>query len=214
MSPSARDTVISDFGGVLTSPLLEAFAGVQATAGVPLDALGRAMAAGAVRDGVQPLAELETGRVTEGEFLRRLEDAMEEDLGRRVSLDGFAEAFWSHLHPNAELFEYYRELRARGIALAICTNNVREWEARWRAMLPIDEIFDVVVDSAFVGVRKPDPEIYELTLERLGRPASAAVFVDDIEANVEGARALGMEAVRFVDTAQAIAAIEAGLLGD
>jgi putative hydrolase of the HAD superfamily len=213
VSPPARDTVISDFGGVLTSPLIEAFAGVQATAGVPLDALGRAMAAGAVRDGVQPLAELETGRVTEAEFLRRLEDAMEEDLGERVSLDGFAEAFWGHLHPNSELFEYYRELRARGVALAICTNNVREWEARWRAMLPIDEIFDVVVDSAFVGVRKPDPEIYQLTLERLGRPASAAVFVDDIEANVEGARALGMEAVRFVDTAQAIAAIEAGLSG-
>jgi putative hydrolase of the HAD superfamily len=212
--PPARDTVISDFGGVLTSPLLEAFAGVQATAGVPLDALGRAMAAGEARDGVHPLAELETGRITEAEFLRRLEDAMEEDLGERISLDGFAEAFWSHLHPNPELFDFYRELRERGVALAICTNNVREWEARWRAMLPIDELFDVVVDSAFVGVRKPDREIYELTLERLGRPASAAVFVDDIEANVEGARALGMEAVHFRDTGEAIAAIERALSGN
>ena len=61
-----------------------------------------------------------------------------------------------------------RELRQRGYRLAICTNNVREWEPLWRAKLPVDEIFDVVVDSAFVGFRKPEPAIYQLTLERLG----------------------------------------------
>ena len=54
------------------------------------------------------------------------------------------------------------------------TNNVREWEPLWRAKLPIDEIFEVVVDSAFVGMRKPEPEIYALTLERLGLPARRA----------------------------------------
>jgi putative hydrolase of the HAD superfamily len=210
VSPSGRDTLISDFGGVLTTPLIQAFAGVQATAGVPLEALGRAMVT-ATRDGVPPLAELETGRITESEFLGRLEAAMTADLGEPVSLDGFADAFWSHLHPNVELFDYYRGLRARGVALAICTNNVREWEARWRAMLPIDEIFDVVVDSGFVGVRKPDREIYELTLERLGRPAAAAVFVDDIEENVVAARALGLHGVHFTDTASAIAAIDRAL---
>ena len=53
--------------------------------------------------------------------------------------------------------------------MALLTNNVREWEPRWRPMLPeIDEIFEVVVDSGFVGMRKPEPGIYELTLERLG----------------------------------------------
>ena len=66
-----------------------------------------------------------------------------------------------------------RELRERGYKLAICTNNVREWEPLWRAKLPVDEIFDVVVDSAFVGMRKPEPRIYEITLERLGVAAGA-----------------------------------------
>jgi putative hydrolase of the HAD superfamily len=93
------------------------------------------------------------------------------------------------------------------------TNNVREWEPRWKAMLPVDELFELVVDSAFVGMRKPDPAIYELTLERLGLPAHACVFLDDLEANCEAAAALGMRAVRFVDTAQAIAAVEAALDG-
>ncbi len=102
-----------------------------------------------------------------------------------------------------------RELRRRGYKLAICTNNVREWEARWRAMLPIDEIFEVVVDSAFVGARKPERRIYELTLERLGVSAQAALFIDDIEANCAGARALGMRAVWFQSTEQAIEEVEA-----
>ena len=58
------------------------------------------------------------------------------------------------------MIEYMHELRGRGYKMAICTNNIREWEAQWRAMLPVDEIFDVVVDSAFVGSRKPEPRIY------------------------------------------------------
>ena len=85
------------------------------------------------------------------------------------------------------MIDYMRELNGRGRRLAICTNNVREWEARWRAMLPIDEIFDTVVDSAFVGMRKPDPEIYRLTLERLGAAPAEALFVDDVELNCEAA---------------------------
>ena len=52
--------------------------------------------------------------------------------------------------------------------MALLTNNVREWEPLWRSMLPVDEIFELVVDSGFVGYRKPDREIYDLTLERLG----------------------------------------------
>ena len=88
--------------------------------------------------------------------------------GGRSTLDGFGERYFANLTPNEPVIDYMRELRGRGYRLAICTNNVREWEARWRAMLPVDEIFDVVVDSAFVGTRKPERRIYELTLERLG----------------------------------------------
>ena len=57
--------------------------------------------------------------------------------------------------------------------MAMLTNNVREWEPLWRTMLPVDEIFETVVDSAFVGYRKPEPQIYEITLERLGLSAEA-----------------------------------------
>jgi putative hydrolase of the HAD superfamily len=102
-------------------------------------------------------------------------------------------------------------LRERGYKLAICTNNVREWEGRWRAMLPVDKIFDVVVDSAFVGARKPEPRIYEITLERLGASAETTLFLDDVEVNCDAARRLGLHAIRFRSTDQAIEEIEAAL---
>ena len=77
--------------------------------------------------------------------------------------------------------------------MAILTNNVREWEELWRTKLPVDEIFELIVDSAWVGMRKPDPAIYRLTIERLGGLApEQRLFVDDNELNVEAARELGM----------------------
>ena len=198
--------VISDFGGVLTSPLIESFAELQSDSGVTLQDVGMALARVAERDGRNPLFELEKGAMTEREFLDRLGG----ELGRE--LHGFGERYFAHLHPNEELITYFRRLRDdRGLRLALLTNNVREWEPLWRPKLPVDELFELVVDSAFVGMRKPDREIYELTLERLGLPAGACVFLDDIDVNVEAAHEVGMIAIRFVDTEQAIADIEAAL---
>jgi putative hydrolase of the HAD superfamily len=87
--------------------------------------------------------------------------------------------------------------------------------AKWRSTVgervEVDEIFDVVVDSAFVGARKPEPRIYELTLEALGVDAGSAVLIDDVEANCDGARAVGLGAVWFQSTEQAIGDTEAAL---
>jgi putative hydrolase of the HAD superfamily len=204
--------VISDFGGVLTSPLTDAFLAVQDGLDIPLDAYGTAMAAAAAEHGGEiPLFALERGQLTEAEFLAQLERGLAQVLGREVSLHGFGEQLMAALHPDEELFAYYRGLRDRGLRLAMLTNNVREWEHLWRAKLPVDEVFELVVDSAFVGMRKPEPEIYTLTLERLGLPAEACVFVDDLEINVDAARALGMDGVVHRDTAQTIAALDAFL---
>ncbi len=203
--------IITDFGGVLTSPLLGSFQAFQDSSGISLAQLGAAMAAIAGANGVNPLFELEKGTITEAQFLAFLGDQLSQQLGRPVDLDGFGERYFENLHPNEPMIDYMRELARRGYRMAICTNNVREWESRWRAMLPVDEIFDVVVDSAFVGVRKPEPRIYELTLQRLGTPAEAALLIDDIEINCTAARELGMRTVWFQSAEQAIDEIEAEL---
>jgi putative hydrolase of the HAD superfamily len=202
--------VISDFGGVLTSPLLQAFNRVQDHIDVPVEAYGAAMAYSVEHDGVHPLYALERGEITEAEFLARIGRGLEATLGHTVALHGFGERLMDALDPNQELFDFYGALkRERGLRFALCTNNVREWESRWRALLPIDDLFEVVVDSAFVGMRKPEPEIYALTLERLGLPAEVCAFVDDLAVNVEAARDAGMHGIVYTGTAQAIAELEA-----
>jgi putative hydrolase of the HAD superfamily len=209
---SRIEAIVSDFGGVLTSPLLDSFAAFQDSSGISLEQLGLAMATIAARDGANPVFELETGRMSEVQFLHTLSDQLSSQLGREVEPHGFGERYFDNLHPNARVIEYMRELRGRGYRMAICTNNVREWEPLWRAKLPVDEIFDVVVDSAFVGTRKPEARIYEITLERLGVGAPAALLLDDIEVNCTAARELGLEAVWFQSTDQAISDVEAALV--
>ena len=132
------------------------------------------------------------------EFRDRIERHLEDgfDLARLRAL------YFERLEPNREMIDFIRELRGRGLRAALLTNNVREWEPLWRAKLPeIDELFEVVVDSAFVGLRKPDPAIYDAHARaaRRRRSPEDCVFVDDLDVNCEAARALGMAAVRFVD---------------
>ncbi|MBA2522858.1 MAG: HAD family phosphatase [Solirubrobacterales bacterium] len=205
--------VICDFGGVLTSPLLGAFAAFQDKSGVTLEQLGAAMSAGARKlDGAHPLFELECGRISEERFLDLLRDGLSAELGHRPVLHRFKETYFDALHPNEEMIDLMRELGQGGLRMAMLTNNVREWEPLWRAKLPVDEIFETVVDSAFVGMRKPDREIYELTVSRLdGIEPEECLFVDDTPVNCEAAEALGMSAVHFVDNAQAVPEIRSNL---
>ena len=204
--------VISDFGGVLTSPLTGSFRSFADRSGITLEMLGSAFETLHEREGAHPLHELECGRMTEAAFVSGFQRALCDVAGREVALAGFAELL-GDLVPNEPMIELMASLRDEGYRMALLTNNVREWEQRWRALAPIDEIFEVVVDSAFVGMRKPDPQIYELCVGRLGVSVAECLFVDDREDNCDGAAAVGMRAVRYVDAAQAIAEIRAALAG-
>ncbi|MGN6253545.1 MAG: HAD family hydrolase [Solirubrobacterales bacterium] len=203
--------IVSDFGGVLTTPLLGSFERVQDEIEIPAESLGEALRCATEERGDNPLFQLERGEMEEVAFLELLSDHLEPLLGRRPHLHRFREVYFDALDPNEPMIELMRELRASGLTMALLTNNVREWEPLWRSMLPIDEIFETVVDSAFVGCRKPEARIYELTLERIGMPAEACLFVDDVGVNCEGAEAAGMSAVHFRDNEQATAAIRAAL---
>jgi len=205
------EAIVSDFGGVLTTPLLTSFMAVQDEIGIEPEQLGRALQAVTKEDGENPLYMMERGEISEPDFLARLSDGLEPLLGHRPHLHRFREIYFEALEPNEAMIDLMRELKASGLRMAMLTNNVREWEPLWRSMLPVDEIFETVVDSAFVSCRKPEARIYELTLSRLGLPAAACLFVDDIELNCEGAREAGMSAVHFRDDEQAIAEIRSRL---
>jgi epoxide hydrolase-like predicted phosphatase len=103
-----------------------------------------------------------------------------------------------------------RDLKGRGLRLGLLTNNVKEFGEHWRTMFPLEELFEDVVDSSHVGMRKPERGIYELTCSRMGIEPGEAVFIDDNLDNVEAARAYGMEAVHFGENPwDALAEIEA-----
>jgi putative hydrolase of the HAD superfamily len=201
------EAVICDFGGVLTTPLIQSFMAFQDRTGITTEVLGRAMQAATEANGENPLFEMERGEISEEAFLAQLTDSLEPLLGHRPEMHRFKEIYFEALDPNPAMIELMRELQAAGYRMAMLTNNVREWEPFWRSMLPVDEIFETVVDSGFVGCRKPESKIYALTLERIGLPADSCLFVDDILVNCEGAERAGIAAVHFRDNEQAIAAI-------
>jgi len=211
--------VISDFGGVLTTPLIGSFMAFQDRTGITGESLGNAMLRIHEREGEHPLYELEKGHVTEDEFLTTLRSELAVELGHEPEMHGFKEVYFDALEPNEPMIAAMRGAKEAGKRMALLTNNVREWEPFWRTMLPVDEIFELVVDSAFVGMRKPEPEIYRLTLERLREHDSElgdlefsdCVFVDDVEVNCTAARELGINVVHFRDNDQAITELRAAL---
>src|SRR5690606_12719925 len=99
-----------------------------------------------------------------------------------------------------DVVDHIRELRADGYRTALVTNNVREGAATWRAMLPVDELFDVVVDSSVVGMRKPDPAIHSHALYLLGGLApEQSLYIEDVESNLAGARLAGLRTILVDD---------------
>ncbi|MER6917161.1 HAD family phosphatase [Streptomyces sp. NPDC000594] len=208
----AVDTVVVDYGGVLTNPLAETFVAFAELAGIDPGKLAEAFAAATERHGITPMAALETGGITERQMAERILELLPEEAGRVLENgQGFGELWFRGRRANEPFVAYLRTLRARGYRLALLTNNVREWEPLWRAQLPVDELFEVVVDSHREGVRKPDPEIYRILLDRLAVTPERVLFVDDTAENCAAATALGIRSVLFTGTPEAIAAVDAAL---
>jgi len=205
------EAVVSDFGGVLTTPLVQSFMAFQDRTGITGEVLGKGMQAATEANGDNPLFEMERGEITEVAFLDLLTEHLEPLLGHEPEMHSFKEIYFEALEPNPGMIELMRELKHDGYRMAMLTNNVQEWEPLWRSMLPVDEIFETVVDSGFVGCRKPESKIYRITLDRLRLPAESCLFVDDVKVNCEGAEKAGMAAVHFEDNEQAITGIREAL---
>ena len=219
-------TVIFDFGGVISSPLFVGIGAFEEAEGYPKGSLlrllfgethyigveGRAVAAAAAAVSDDPDAveaagvvadepdwhRLEKGEIDVATYFSRLSERAPAILGTEINMDAYGR-FWRASSPGVHwmVVQKIRELKNRGIRLGLLTNNVKEFGEHWRTMFPIDDLFEEVVDSSHVGMRKPDREIYELTCSRMGITPQEAVFVDDNADNVAAARAYGMEAVHF-----------------
>jgi len=216
-------TVIFDFGGVISSPLFVGIGAFEEAEGYPKGSLlqllfgethyigveGRAVAEAIADDpdaaeAADAIADepdwhlLEKGQIDVATYFGRLTERAPAILGTEIDMESYGR-FWRSTAPGVHWMVVHkiRELKGRGLRLGLLTNNVKEFGEHWRTMFPLEELFEEVVDSSHVGMRKPERGIYELTCTRMGIAPDEAVFIDDNLDNVQAARAYGMEAVHF-----------------
>ena len=188
-----------DFNGVLTTSPFDHMAALGTAAGVDGQVVLDLMLGPYDEDTDHAWHRFERGEITAQEygvdlFTRAKEAEVELDFTSLADM-------MSRLEVHDIVLERIRELRSEGYRLALVTNNVKEASRQWRELVPVDELFDVIVDSSEVGMRKPNPAIFRHALELLGGVApDAAVLLDDAAGNVAGARAAGLHAV-LVDAA-------------
>jgi putative hydrolase of the HAD superfamily len=190
-SNGSIEAVLFDFSGVLTTSPWPA---MTATARGDL-----ALLVGPYHEDTDhPWHRLERGEITIEEWTIAVK-AIADEAGTTLDF-GPLSALLDNLAVHDAVVSHVRALREDGYQTALVTNNVREGSARWRAMLPVDELFDVAVDSSAVGMRKPNPAIFVHTLSLLGGvPPGRAVFLDDIEGNLVGARRAGLHTILVPD---------------
>ncbi len=197
--------VLFDFGGVVLSSPFEAFSRYEAEAGVP-DGLLRGL--NATNPDTNAWAQLERSEVTLEQFCA-LYEAEAEAAGHAIDARRVVEALAGELRP--EMVEAVRRCSQR-LKTACLTNNFVTTPGhvdRERQMAEVMVLFDVVVESSKVGVRKPDPRFYETACELLDVKPEACVFLDDLGINLKPARAMGMTTIKVLGAAQALAELEA-----
>jgi putative hydrolase of the HAD superfamily len=209
------DGVIFDLGGVMTEPLF------RHRSDVPPEYLGLvAFFLTEFRDhyhlptGAHDLHLLEIGKIGDDEFFERMSARYAEAGNEPVDpREAQKVIFGRGMVACAAMADAVRQIRDAGYKTAMLTNISREGESLFRELFPVDELFDVVVDSSKVGLRKPDPEIYRLTCDRLGIPPERCLFIDDLLCNVEAAGALGMQTILCLDPVEVADEVVQRLLG-
>jgi putative hydrolase of the HAD superfamily len=194
-----RHGLIVDYGGVLTTDVFASFRAFCEAEGLEPDT---------VRDRFRSdpearelLAGLETGALAVAEFEPRFATLLEVESERLIA------RLFGGMEPDEAMLDGVRAFRATGVRTALLSNSWGDALAYDDALL--EELFDTWVISSQVGLRKPDPAIYELAAERLGLPPAACVFVDDLPGNLKPARALGMATVLHRHAGTTLAELDA-----
>ena len=196
--------VIFDLGGVVLQSPLRIILRFERERGLPEGTVGRVIVSGGP-DGTW--AQLERGEISLEQFYQAL-DADAAAAGTPFSAAELLGAFDQMATVRPEMIDVIRGLRARDLKTAALTNN---WVSRnqwYRLMGELQAEFDVFVESCKVGLRKPDPRIYELVLDELGVPAPDSIFLDDLGTNLKPARAMGMATIKVEDPNEALAELE------
>jgi putative hydrolase of the HAD superfamily len=199
-----------DFGGVILASPFEAFADYERARGLPA-AFIRGL--NTRNPDANAWARLERNEVTFDEFCSLFE-AEAEAAGHRIDARDMLALISGDVRP--AMVEAVRRCKKAGLLIGMLTNNWVSLDSRDPAITApqrdeVLELFDVIIESSKVGVRKPDPHFYELACEALGIEPAEAVFLDDLGINLKPARAMGMTTIKVEDPDVAIAELESVL---
>lgn len=188
--------VLFDYGGVLTTATRLSIDDWTRREGIDPQSFSRVLKAWLSRSAPpdNPLHRLEDGRLSAAEFNAVLTRELRSVDGGPVPEADHLGGIFATMHLEPRMVALVRALRARGLRLGVLSNS---WGNHYDPDLLA--LFDMAVISSEVGLRKPQPEIYELALERLGLPAPEVVLVDDGEPNLEAAALLGIHTVLHTD---------------
>jgi putative hydrolase of the HAD superfamily len=189
--------LLVDWGGVLTSDLFASFRAFCELEGLESDTVRRRFREDP--ECRELLISLETGATAEEQFEPRFATL----LG--VAAPGLIDRMFAGSEPDEQMLEAVRRARAAGIRTGLVSNS---WGTRRYPRALLADLFDGVVISGEVGIRKPAPEIYRLGAERIGLEPEACVFVDDLPFNLSPAAELGMATVHHRATEETIAQLE------
>ena len=165
------DAVLFDFTGVLTGSPWAAIGGIGDKDGLAPDAVLEFMLGPYDQDTDHPMHRLERGEI---ELMAYVTDVQARAAEAGLDLDfDRLRTLMSDLPVYEQIVARIRDLRSAGYRTALITNNIREAGDQWRAKVPLDELFDVVIDSSAVGLRKPNPAIFHLALEQRVEPPGA-----------------------------------------
>jgi putative hydrolase of the HAD superfamily len=201
--------LVIDYGGVLTSPLQDTMQSWCEDDEIDLAAFRRV-----IREwlgpsygddaSTNPMHALERGEMAIPEFERELARRLTTHDGRPVEAEGLVARMFSGFRQDEAMVHAVRRVRALGVPTALLSNS-------WGLGYPRDgwdEMFDAVVISGEIGMRKPEPAIYRYAADQLGLPPDACVFVDDLGPNVKAAVEVGMVGVKHVSADRTIAELE------
>jgi putative hydrolase of the HAD superfamily len=188
------EVVLWDFGGVFTGSPFEAIDHYARSQNADPGAFRRLVFGDYAVDGDHVWHRLERGEISMLDAVVQIK-ADAEASGFRFDPKEMFGSMREDRGPRQDVIAAARAQQDAGRRNALLTNNVKEFSAGWRGMFPVDEIFAEIIDSSEVGMRKPDPTIYALTIERVQCDPQAIVFLDDLEENVEAGRAAGMQGI-------------------
>jgi putative hydrolase of the HAD superfamily len=185
--------VIVDWGGVVTNPILDTVDAWLRSEQIDRDSyreVMRSWVTDAYGDGADnPIHALERGECTNEEFERLLAEQLTHVDGRPVRADGLLARMFAASALEAAMVDLIRSLRQAGLRTALLSNS---WGNGGYARHLFPDLFDVVVISAEVGMRKPEERIFRHTAALLGLEPQECVFIDDVLANVAAAEAIGL----------------------